>query len=116
MFWAFLATLLRVVTSERGCPPQEDIEPCTCQESYYTDLRCSDINEVDVITKVFANSERSHFNKFTLKKSTLQYIPHSVFDNVEVKFLDFDEVTFVNTFDEIPKNPGVETIKLAKVS
>ncbi|GFS77293.1 LRRCT domain-containing protein [Nephila pilipes] len=106
---------MHVVTSERGCPPLEDIEPCTCQESYYTDLRCSSINEDDVITKVFANTKRYHFHKFTLKHSTLQYIPHTVFDNVEVKFLDFYEVTFVNTFDEIPKNPGVETIKLAKV-
>lgn len=114
-FLGCLAAWIVVVLSERGCPPPEDIEPCTCKEEVYTDIRCKSISEPEVITKVFENAERYHFNKFTLEDSVLQYIPHVIFNDVEVIRLDFDKVTFVNTFDELPRNPGTKQVYLSKV-
>ncbi|KAF8767984.1 Protein slit like protein [Argiope bruennichi] len=113
----FLAVVVHKVIGEKGCPEREEISPCTCREMFLGQpkLTCKEITQVDTLKTVFQNARRYRLTQFTLVNSTLQYIPHEVFDDVKVKNLEFEKVTFVKTFDKIPENPGVVTIKLTEV-
>ncbi|KAG8195256.1 hypothetical protein JTE90_028407 [Oedothorax gibbosus] len=105
-----------LVSAERGCPYPEEIEPCTCkQHGEYVDIQCSNMYDTEELLRVFENARRYHFNKFTLMGSTLQYIPHEVFDDVEVKYMTMDNVTFRNTFDEVPSDPGLKELFARRV-
>ncbi|KAG8195255.1 hypothetical protein JTE90_028406 [Oedothorax gibbosus] len=96
----------------------EGIEPCTCREirEYdYVIMECRKIDDTGVLLSVFENARRYCFNNFTLSESTLPYIPHAIFDDVEVKIMIMDQITLNNMFDELPSNPGLENFVAYRV-
>ncbi|KAG8195254.1 hypothetical protein JTE90_028405 [Oedothorax gibbosus] len=102
-----------LVSAEIGCPYPEDIEPCTCRMEetkdvpQYTTLTCSKVHDTEVLLRVFENSRRYTYNSFDLMESSLQYIPHQIFDDVVVHELFMVNVTLRNLFDEVPRDPGI---------
>ncbi|KAG8195267.1 hypothetical protein JTE90_028418 [Oedothorax gibbosus] len=112
--WLILCLAAVLVSAERGCPYPEDVEPCFCQsvDSDYSALTCTKVHDTEVLLRVFENNRRYHFNAFLLFNSTLQYIPHQIFDDVKVEFLSLKYNTFRNLFDEVPRNPGIRAIQV----
>ncbi|KAG8173365.1 hypothetical protein JTE90_016642 [Oedothorax gibbosus] len=106
-----------LVSAERGCPYPEEIEPCTCllDKTQNTTLICSKVHDTQVLLKVFENSRRYTYNWFVLMESSLQYIPHQIFDDVKVNGLSMFNVTLRNLFDEVPRDAGIWQIWAEKV-
>ncbi|KAG8182229.1 hypothetical protein JTE90_002660 [Oedothorax gibbosus] len=105
-----------LVSAEKGCPYPEDVEPCTCTETGdYVSLGCRRVDDTEVLRRVFDNSRRYHFNEFVLRQSTLQYIPHEVFDDVRVKSLVLMNVTLRNMFDKAPTDPDLMHLSVLEV-
>ncbi|KAG8195252.1 hypothetical protein JTE90_028403 [Oedothorax gibbosus] len=115
MFETFLFILCLagvLVSAERGCPYPEDVQPCRCVEfvegGEKNEMVCVGVHDTEALLRVFENSRRFHFSELTLWNSSLQYIPHQIFDDVMVKNLYMKDVTLRIIFDEVPiSDPGL---------
>ncbi|KAG8171712.1 hypothetical protein JTE90_014712, partial [Oedothorax gibbosus] len=92
-----------LVSAETGCPYPEDVYPCTCVKGQLYELTCDHVDDPHVLLRVFENSRRYTFDVFNLKRSTLQYIPHQIFDDIKMFYFLMFNVTLRNLFDEVPR-------------
>ncbi|GIY43013.1 uncharacterized protein CDAR_177841 [Caerostris darwini] len=89
--------------SEKGCPDAEDIKPCFCVYTGLTFLHCQNLSDAEPLRSVFKNSERFRYNEVHIDGSTLQYLPHEMFDKVEVQGLYLKDTTITQLFDQTPE-------------
>ncbi|GIY43014.1 hypothetical protein CDAR_177851 [Caerostris darwini] len=89
--------------SEKGCPDAEDIAPCVCFYNGLTFLQCQKLSDAEVLRNVFKMSERFRYNEVYIEGSTLQYLPHEMFEKAQVQGLNLKDTTITQLFDQVPE-------------
>lgn len=88
----------------KGCPPATLVTPCVCNAGPHPNLHCQDIDDVEVIRKIFERTSKYMFKEVHIEFSVLQYLPHDMFQGVDIRELHLKNVTLVQLFDEPPQN------------
>ncbi|GFS62702.1 uncharacterized protein NPIL_224091, partial [Nephila pilipes] len=102
-FSVFQSSYTLRVKRETGCPDKDAISPCICTNSPFTYLECKNIDDAEVLTKVFENSERYRYKEVHIEFCTLQYLPHHIFETVKVIELYLKNVSLTQLFDRPPE-------------
>ncbi|XP_055935231.1 slit homolog 2 protein-like [Argiope bruennichi] len=87
-----------------GCPPKYVVEPCVCESGPHPVLICKHIDDPEVLVKIFDRSTPYWYQEFHLEESVLQYLPHDMFQGVQILRIYLKNVTLVQLFDEPPEN------------
>ncbi|KAG8195744.1 hypothetical protein JTE90_010622 [Oedothorax gibbosus] len=95
--------LLKAALAEWGCPEPEDVLPCECTMNTLTYLECRHVDDPEVLRTVFQKSANYEYNEVHLEYSSLQYLPHDMFEAVQVNELHLLNVTLNQLFDSPPE-------------
>ncbi|CAL1300685.1 unnamed protein product [Larinioides sclopetarius] len=106
--WKTLGAIVLLCTihqafGETGCPEQENIVPCVCTQAPFTYLLCENLTDEEELRNVFIHSERYRYKEVHIEHSSLQYLPHDIFETVRVIELYLKNVTLAQLFDRPPQ-------------
>lgn len=101
MFVEFVLLFL-MLSAATSCPTQEALLPCVCESSDTSKyITCSNIdNDLKLSTAVNSLRGMKNIYSFTIEDSTLNYIPHDLFEGielVELEFLSMSLMAFTDT-------------------
>ncbi|XP_054724585.1 slit homolog 3 protein-like [Uloborus diversus] len=104
-----------------NCPPEDAIKPCTCR-SIRREISCSGLLNSDDLRKVFKNFAGGNYIELVIDSSTMQYIPHDIFEGVKLRVITVKNSTLVDLFNAPPTSPSaiirihIENSKLLRTS
>ncbi|GFU61956.1 LRRCT domain-containing protein [Trichonephila clavipes] len=96
-----------------GCPPADLLKPCICSAGPHPHLTCQNIDDVEVIRGIFERTSKYMFKEVHIEFSVLQYLPHDMFQGVDIRELHLTNVTLVQLFDEPPQN--LQTVEVLHI-
>ncbi|GFT80508.1 LRRCT domain-containing protein [Nephila pilipes] len=102
-----------VEVKEKGCPPAQLVAPCICSAGPHPHLTCENIDDVEVLRKIFEKTSKYMFKEVHIEFSVLQYLPHDMFQGVDIRELHLKNVTLVQLFDEPPQN--LQTVEILHI-
>ncbi|GFT07442.1 uncharacterized protein TNCV_3789221 [Trichonephila clavipes] len=100
------------------CPPSDLIKPCYCEKSCtncHVSLKCDNILEQEDVTEVVKNSNDYQYETFELRKSSVQYIPASLFSIQKITSLYIFTSSLISWFDEAPQVDDFDVLHLNEV-
>ncbi|KAG8195727.1 hypothetical protein JTE90_002988 [Oedothorax gibbosus] len=101
------------------CPPSEVIEPCSCYrfcQECYSNIQCKNIYDLEIMSRVLDESSDYQYVGFSLKQSSLMYLPEPLFDAKQLRYLAIKESTLRSLFDAKPNvAPQITYMILDKV-
>ncbi|KAF8793942.1 Chondroadherin-like protein like [Argiope bruennichi] len=109
MLDVIILTLFIALTT--GCPPPEDIHPCTCswpatEDAYIT---CSNLdNELDLVQAASSLTRRSYVYSFVIQNSIFNYIPSDAFKGLKFVELEIKDTSLMALTDTDLAFEGLE--------
>ncbi|GFY47983.1 uncharacterized protein TNIN_35431 [Trichonephila inaurata madagascariensis] len=100
------------------CPPKDLIKPCYCEKSCtncHVSLKCDNILEQEDFTEVVRKSSDYQYGTFELRKSSVQYIPASLFSIQKITSLYIFTSSLISWFDEAPQVDDFDVLHLNEV-
>ncbi|GFT97866.1 uncharacterized protein NPIL_166811 [Nephila pilipes] len=87
------------------CPPRDLITPCYCEKSCvfcHVSLKCDNLLNQEVLTDVINKSNDYQYATFELRKSSVMYVPASIFAIQKIESLYIFSTSMVSWFDHPP--------------
>ncbi|GIY47902.1 uncharacterized protein CEXT_553251 [Caerostris extrusa] len=92
------------ISCQGSCPPPEYLKPCVCRNDVTpVTVSCAGLTGHEALERVFRKSRDYPIHSLILERSTMMYIPASIFTaNHQVIFIKIVNCTMASVFDETP--------------